>query len=169
MIDSRHSDTDALDLYQRLTAMLAEDWRAITQPREPIIKALATAMADPETDLLVVNVLAYALATAGEDGLTELLPLLSHEDFSVRAYAAEGLGSLDNTGRWAVPALHRALAACQSDWEAYTIIRALGHIGGGEATAVLEGLAERERRRTPQDGPLLEALEQALAAIRSQP
>jgi hypothetical protein len=165
---ARGDELSALSLHRRFTAVLAADWRLLPQPHEPIIKALSSAMGNPTTDLLVVNILAYALAAAGEDGLTELLPLLSHEVFWVRAYAAEGLGSLDNKGRWAVPALCRALESCQLDWTAYTMIRALGNIGGTQATAVLESMAAKHRGDSPPDPYLLEALEGALAAARAQ-
>jgi len=148
--------------------VLAEEWQRIGAERERVIGELARAMVDRKTDLVAVNVLAYALATAGEDGLTELLPLLSHETFWIRAYAAEGLGSLDNRARWAVPALCQALSACISDWTAYTIMRALGNIGGDDAMLILQAIGRRARSAQTPDKHLIEAIEAALAAAYMQ-
>jgi HEAT repeat protein len=125
-------------------------------------------MADPKTNLLEVNLLGYALAAAGEDGVTKLLELLGHDDFSVHTYAAEGLGSLGNRARRAVPALCRALEHSAADWTGFTIIRALGNIGGPRAVAALQTVAAAARRVNPPDGPLVQALEGALAAALAQ-
>jgi hypothetical protein len=157
-----------LPTHLRIAAVLEEDWRSLQGSREPVISALASAMSDAKTDLLVVNILGVALATAGEDGVIELVPLLSHEVFWIRAYAAFGIGSLERTSRWAVPLLLRALDGPPSDWTAYTIIRALGTIGGRHATSALESMAGQHRHVLPPDQHLLQALEEALASARLQ-
>src|SRR4051794_33510616 len=55
---------------QRMVAVLKEDWECLRDPRAPIIDALAARMGNPDTDLIVENILGIALATAGEDGVT---------------------------------------------------------------------------------------------------
>jgi len=135
---------------------------------DTVIKGLLAAMVADTTDLLAVSIIGQAIATAGEDGLTELLPLLSHDTFWIRAYAAAGIGSLDNSARWAVPSLGRALSRSSLDWTGYTIIRALGNIGGPTALDFLQKLAIEQRVASPLDPHLLQALEEALASARSQ-
>ena len=154
--------------HQRFIRVFEEEWRALECERDDAVRALARAMADSKTGLLEVNLLAYALASAGEDGVTELLELLRHEDFSVHTYAAEGLGALDNRARWAVPALCRALERSAADWTGFTIIRALGNIGGERAIAVLQSVAAAARRADPADQLLVQALEAALAAALAE-
>lgn len=155
-------------LPQRTVRLFEEQWRSLASRRDDLIASLSRLIVDRETDLLSVNLLAYALASAGEDGVAELLQLLEHPDFPVRTYAAEGLGSLDNRARWAVPALCRFLDRSAADWTGFTIIRALGNIGGVQAIAVLQSIAGDARRRAPPDEELLHALEGALSVALSQ-
>ena len=170
MARSRDRDpAGVLATHQQFIRIFEEEWRALESDREDAVLALARTMVDPKTGLLEVNLLAYALASAGEDGVTELLELLRNEDFSVHTYAAEGLGSLDNRARWAVPALCSALERSAADWTGFTIIRALGNIGGPRAIAVLQSVAATARHVDPPDKQLLRALEGALATALSQP
>ena len=165
---ARMADPGDAELRNKATALFARGWRELGPEQEVVLGVLVDALSDPATDLLVVNILAYAVASAGEDGLTELLSLLKHEDFAVRAYAAEGLGSLDNSARWAVPHLCRALGSAPSEWNTYVIVRALGNIGGGRALGVLQALADRERSAAKPDGIMLQVVEAALASALSQ-
>lgn len=159
---------DELSLQQKMNVILREDWRGLPDSHDELIKGLVVAMVADTTDLLAVSIIGQAIATAGEDGLTELLPLLSHDAFWIRAYAAAGIGTLDNGARWAVPSLCRALSLSDLDWTGQTIIRALGSIGGPAALDFLHELAIEERASSPLDLPLLQALEEALASARSQ-
>jgi HEAT repeat protein len=143
---------------------LEEAWRASELDRQDLVQRLARKMADPITNLLEVNLIAYALASAGEDGVTALLDLLSHKDFAVHGYAAEGLGSLDNRARWAVPALCRALERSYTQWSADIIVRALGNIGGDQAIAALQSLAASARGVESPTHHLVQGLEAALAS-----
>ena len=155
-------------LAQRTVSLLTEEWASITADRENLTRSLSRIIADRQTDLLSVNVLAYALASAGEDGVTELLALLEHDDFSVNTYAAEGIGALDNRARWAVPALIRFLERADQPWTRYTIIRALGNIGGAEAISILQAVASVARQQAPVDDDLLRSLESALVSALVQ-
>lgn len=155
-------------LAQRAVSVLSEEWRSITDQKDRIIGALSETIADPKTDLVSVNILAYALASAGEDGVTELLGLLEHDDFSVNTYAAEGIGALDNRARWAVPAIIRFLERARQPWTRNTIIRALGNIGGADSISRLQALASRARQQDPADDELLQSLESALATALLQ-
>lgn len=154
-------------LPQRAVTVLEAQWHPVTD-RDELLIDLRRAMVDPSTDLLTVNLLAYALASAGEDGVTELVGLLDHSDFSIRSYAAEGVGSLDNRARWAIPALCRRLERARADWAGFTLIRALGNIGGQEAINVLQSVTKRARQSASPDIHLLEAVESALAAAITQ-
>lgn len=153
---------------QRTVSLLEDEWASITSEKDRVIGSLSRIIADPQTDLLSVNILAYALASAGEDGVTELLGLLEHDDFSVNTYAAEGIGALDNRARWAVPALIRFLERAHQPWTHDTIIRALGNIGGAEAISVLQAVAAGARQQAPVDDDLLRSLEGALASALVQ-
>jgi HEAT repeat protein len=159
---------ETAELPQRTVAILEEEWRACGETRSDLIASLVRTMSSRDTDLVSVNVIAYALASAGEDGVTELIGLLSHSDFAVRTYAAEGLGSLDNRARWAVPKLARILERSGANWTGFTVMRALGNIGGTEAIAILQSVAARARASEHTDEHLLSAVEAALASALLQ-
>lgn len=146
--------------------MAAGAWAEIGSGRIAIIAALVEAIQNLTTDLLTVNALAYVIAAAGEEGVTELLPMLRHPDFAVRGYAAEGLGSLDSAARWAVPALIDALAE-EEGWPWSIMLRALGNIGGRDAVTALEAMMADARRHGMDIGSVKE-LEAALASAYAQ-
>jgi len=166
---TRSDDSEEIrPLAQRTVALLSEEWESITSQKERIIRSLSATMADPRTDLISVGILAYALASAGEDGVTELLGFLEHDDFSVNTYAAEGIGALDNRARWAVPALIRSLGRAEQPWTRTIIIRALGNIGGTDSVSKLQAIATVARQQNPPDDDLLRSLESALASALVQ-
>jgi HEAT repeat protein len=166
--ESTSSSSDDVPLHQRMIRRFEEEWRLVGPNREALVSQLARLFATPGTSLLQVNLLAYALASEGEDGATELISLLGHDDFSVHTYAAEGIGALDNRARWAVPALLHALEQPSTSWTRDVIVRALGNIGGREALAALQSLAARARRAGSAEQQFLEALDAALAAALTQ-
>jgi hypothetical protein len=81
----------------------------------------------------------------------------------VRTYAAEGLGSLDNRARWAVDELCCFLDRSEADWTGFTVIRALGTVGGEKAVQKLQARAAEAHREDPPDSYLLQALEAAIS------
>lgn len=165
----RNHDTEEVEPFsQRMVEILATEWASIGSEKDAVISGLANVFADSETDLLSVNIIAYALASAGEDGVTELLRLLEHQDFSVNTYAAEGIGALNNRARWAVPALVRSLGRARQPWTHFTVIRALGSIGGTHAISSLQSLARAARDDKRPDEDLLRSLEAALSAALLQ-
>jgi len=109
-------------------------WAEYGLDRAPLIAKLVEAMKDSSTDLLTVNVLGIVIAGAGEDGVTELIPLLQHDDYVVRGYAAEGIGSLYASARWALPMLEFALHSDALGMAS----RAIAKIGGREAIRIFE-------------------------------
>ncbi len=100
------------------------------------MKKLATTVLTDE-GLLTIEIAAIALATEGEDGLTELLRWRSHRDFAIRSKVAIGVGSLGPRASWTVPTLVRWLSREPMDLIQADLVRALGRIGGRDAMAAL--------------------------------
>jgi HEAT repeat protein len=117
-----------------------------------------------DSDLLTMDALAMALAMQGEDGAGELLPLLRSDDFTIRHMAAVGLGLLDRSGRWAVPALIQALSVEDQPLIVTNLVTALGRIGGQAAILGLSGMLDRLRSEPDLDGERFAMIEEGLRA-----
>ncbi len=116
------------------------------------------------SDLLTMDALAMALATQGEDGAGELLPLLKSEDFTIRHMAAVGLSLLDRSGRWAVQTLLQALAEEDQPLIVANLTAALGRIGGQGAILGMARMLEDIRRSSEPDANRCELIEEGLRA-----
>jgi hypothetical protein len=119
-----------------IVQLFDDAWRRFSGDRWAAVKKLATTVLTDE-GLLTIEIAAIALATEGEDGLTELLRLRFHRDFAIRSKVAIGVGSLGPRARWAAPALVRWLSRETMDLIQTDLVRALGRIGGRDAMAAL--------------------------------
>ena len=138
------------------------EWRALGVEGPERVVPLAHAL-QTEYSLLAIECMAYALAVQGEDGATELIDLLAHQNINVRCKAAIGLSVLGPSGRWAVPSLVRRLSEEDIGYVAQAIVRALGTIGGARAEEALERLEWRA------NDALAYVVREALANLRSTP
>lgn len=144
--------SDEHDLLDRFSIALSAEWRAVGGPREALVPGLVTTLTE-EKSLLTIEIAAMALAAQGEDGLTALVDLLDHRDFAIRSKAVIAIGLLDRSARWAVPTLIRAISRESVGLVVADLIRALGRIGGTEATnALVALLANLDQAANPDDG-----------------
>jgi hypothetical protein len=124
---------------------LEEAWRGIAPPRGELVAGLVEVvrrnliLLSPEVP--TAQVAAAALALEGEDGVTELLKLVTYDDFLVRGKVAAALSLARPSIRSAVPTLIGALDREPLEYVQRRIIATLGQIGGQEAIAKLEDLA----------------------------
>lgn len=142
---------DSTDVY-RIT--LLEAWSELGPAGADLIEPLKEIIRrDPS--LLKVEFACWALATQGEDGITELLDFLESGDPAIRHKALTGVGFLGRGARWAVPRLLRIMKEEQNALVVDSIIGALGSIGGTESMRALQRLREANPDRAERiDGAL---------------
>lgn len=158
---------DKEDYYGSLRLVLDQEWDSMGPVRRFLWAPLASAFRI-EPQLIGMEVMAMALASEGEDGLSELIGLLESDDFIFRHKAAVGFGALGRTERWAVPVLLRALKREPESLIVSNIVAALGRIGGQKAEGVLEALYAQQRASDQPDPLLVQQLEEALSHARTQ-
>lgn len=145
-------------------------WHGFGTDRADVILDLLVNIRRPSTNPDTVHLLAHVLAAAGEDGATELVPLLDHQDRIVRRCASAGLGWLGPQARWAVPTLGRRLTEDPSEYaKNFWLAVALGLIGGREAIRVLERGLARAQTLPPFDEDYISLLERCLDAAHAEP
>lgn len=143
---------------------LRAEWRRLGPAGSRLVPGLLRNLISRNTDLLTMAALAMALATQGEDGAGELLPLLKSEDFTIRHMAAVGLSLLDRSGRWAVQTLLQALAEEDQPLIVANLTAALGRIGGQGAILGMARMLEDIRRSSEPDANRCELIEEGLRA-----
>ena len=161
----RTLEPNATNYVDRLGSVLLEEWRAVGT-RSPLLVAPLVQALCQDPALHTMEVIALALALQGEDGVTELVELLDTSDFAVRAKAANAIGALRKSARWAVPKLLRALQAESNGIVTFSLLNALGRIGGKEALAALEAMYSAQCESAAPDQHVIDALEDALALAR---
>ena len=124
---------------KRLAIVLEDAWRDTRAPRAEFVAGLMKAVRTDE-DVLTMQVAAAALALEGEDGVTELLTLGTHDEFAIRNTVAIALSLLGRSARWAVPTLIRFMDREPLEYVRQHVTTTLGQIGGREAIAKLEEL-----------------------------
>lgn len=98
------------------TPALQEALRIIQQGTPALVKAAGLGDPEPRVAMLeAIQVVGVSSAEMGQQAVTALIPLLSHDDTRVRATAAITLGSLGAYAASAIPALETALQDDEED------------------------------------------------------